>query len=46
MLKLLGGGVGGSDGDGKTRWLGKSFKIEDYYVTVEDTLAEGNVHLR
>lgn len=39
MLKLFGGGS--SNGDGKTRWQGKSFRIEQYHVTVEDVLAEG-----
>ena len=39
MLKLFGGG--GGNGDGKTRWQGKTFRIERYHVTVEDVLAEG-----
>ena len=39
MLKLFGGGS--SNGDGKTRWQGKSFRIEQYHVTVEEVLAEG-----
>ena len=41
MLKLLGGSGGGGNGDGKARWQGKSFQIEKYSVTVEDTIAEG-----
>lgn len=43
MLKLF--GSGGGNGDGKTRWQGKSFRIELYHVTVEDVLAEGMDHL-
>lgn len=43
MLKLFGGS--GGNGDGKTRWQGKSFRIEQYHVTVEDVLAEGTTQL-
>ena len=39
MLRLFGGG--GGNGDGRTRWQGKSFRVEKYQVTVEEVLAEG-----
>lgn len=41
MLKLFGGGGNGSGGSGRTRWQGKSFRVQQYHVTVEDVLAEG-----
>ena len=41
MLKLFGGGGNGSGGSGRARWQGKSFRVQQYHVTVEDVLAEG-----